>query len=484
MSVWYCCQTCLLQDFELHKTVCFALPWPNKAIELAVLNYTSPETRSLTLLLQHRGQYNFVQYPSESVQVLELHSQEYVTTRIPLNPETTSWSLSSAKDILLTGNVPALQAQPNYIIWSCNQPYKEHGSSVRLNKLTEGIFKWYKQMVSTIQPACIMGLGDVMYTDGISMLDWQKRIARQTADWHTQANVPRRFRQLMAECYQRHWSFPDFANVLLNYPHLFTFDDHEFRDGWGSEDVDQQDQLLGTTARSVAEDIILGGGPRVCIGRECDAHQSFIHGDVGVWIFDTRTSRHYGKSIISEQQLEDFAKFLRDFKGKFLMLSITVPLLYLREHFVMKAAEANDTLQDLFGFRDDARDSWRAGRNVPYLQKLIELLLAFNQNAPDVPIVVVSGDIHVGNAFTFQPKGFSKPLWQITSSALTTRAHLIAPLRAIITLPKHSVDSLLGPVERIWEDITDPNFLHCQLVDNKLVFTLHTYGGQKLVITV
>ena len=472
----------------MHKTVCFSLPWPNKALDLAVLNYATPTQRSITLLLQHRGSYMLYQFAGAEVLAkdeLELRSQEYVTARVQLNPATLSWILTSRGLVLLQGDVPPLQEQPNYLIWSCNQPFRESYGKVQPHKLALGIFKWYKQLAEQIRPACIMGLGDVMYTDGISLLNWQSRIAYQTKDWHTQENVPRRMRQFQAECYQRHWSFPDFASVLSAYPHVFTYDDHEFRDGWGSEKVDEKDSLLGNAARSVAEDIILGGGPRVCLGRGCDAHQSFVHGDLATWIFDTRTSRHYGKSIISEQQLQDFEKFLRTCTSKFLLLSITVPLLYLRESVVMAAAESSDVIQDLLGFRDDARDCWRAGQNVPYLQKLIELLRAFHQQNPTVPIVVVSGDIHVANAFTFQPAGFSRPLWQITSSALTTRAHLVEPLRVIITLPQHSVDSLLGPVERIWSDVTEPNVLHCQLVEGELCFTLKTLSGtEKPVITV
>jgi PhoD-like phosphatase len=455
------------------------LPWPNAGMDLAVLNFTSPVERSLTLLLLHRGTYALAQFNETGLlaeEMLVLSSQEYVSARRPLLRETTRWTLSKNDTLLLRGTVPVLQEQPNYILWSCNQPYAEHLNKAVLHKLTLPIFKWYDNLVQQLNPNCIMGLGDVMYTDGISLLDWQKRISSETSDWHIRAQ--RRMRQLFAEGYQRHWSFPEFARVLRNYPHVFTYDDHEFRDGWGSEYSDAKDAVLGDTSRAVAEDIILGGGPRVCTGPSCDAHQSFVHGDLAVWIFDTRTSRHYGKSIISKQQLEDFQRFLEDFNSRFLLISITVPLLYLRENVVMAAAEAGDAAQDLFGFRDDARDCWRAGRNAPYLQSLIELVREFHQQHPAVPIAFVSGDIHLANAFTFQPVGFSRPLWQITSSALTTRSHLAEPLRSLLGLPRHSEDTLLGPVKRVWDDVTEPNVLHCQLVDGELCFALKTLSGK------
>ncbi|MFO7590046.1 MAG: hypothetical protein R6X23_04005, partial [Acidimicrobiia bacterium] len=74
--------------------------------------------------------------------------------------------------------------------------------------------------------------------------------------------------------------------------------------------------------------------------------------------------------------------------------------------------------------RDDVRDSWHSPGNRRQLSRLIDILCTLHQARPDIEIINLSGDIHTSNAFTAQPKGFAKPIYQVTSSALTNRPHL------------------------------------------------------------
>ena len=72
--------------------------------------------------------------------------------------------------------------------------------------------------------------------------------------------------------------------------------------------------------------------------------------------------------------------------------------------------------------RDDIRVSWHPKGNRAQLKDLIAVLRKLHRRRPDIDIVNLSGDIRVANAFSFQPLGFTKALYQFfMSSALTNR---------------------------------------------------------------
>jgi len=74
-------------------------------------------------------------------------------------------------------------------------------------------------------------------------------------------------------------------------------------------------------------------------------------------------------------------------------------------------------------------------------------------------VVNVSGDIHVSNAFQMWPIGFPRPIYQVTTSAITNRGHLSPLLSEIMTLSTIDFLPKVGLVRKLWSEINDPNVL-------------------------
>ena len=127
------------------------------------------------------------------------------------------------------------------------------------------------------------------------------------------------------------------------------------------------------------------------------------------------------------------------------------------------------------GIRDDLRDSWHSKGNREGLKRLIGILRKLHWRRPDLDIVNVSGDIHVANAFSFQPFGFTKCLYQFTSSALSNREHPPAAVAALVDLGSTTFTEVLGFVTRIWDSFEDPNIMTLEPIGDVLRVTLRVY---------
>ena len=266
------------------------------------------------------------------------------------------------------------------------------------------------------------------------------------------------------------------------------WDDHEIRDGWGSEDEDFAggNPLVFEVARDVADEYILNNGPRVRLpsaGERPDAHQAYVAGTVAAFIFDGRSSRRYsdpGGRVISDEQFADFEAFCaaiaRDRRVKFLVMGTAVPFINLKDFVDELGSQAPKALTDLMaGIRDDLRDSWHSKGNREGLKRLIGILRKLHWRRPDLDIVNVSGDIHVANAFSFQPFGFTKCLYQFTSSALSNREHPPAAVAALVDLGTATFTEVLGFVTRIWDSLEDPNLMTLEPRGEVLRVTLRVY---------
>ena len=86
--------------------------------------------------------------------------------------------------------------------------------------------------------------------------------------------------------------------------------------------------------------------------------------------------------------------------------------------------------------------------------------------------------LHVANAFSFQPPGFFKALYQFTSSAVTNRDHApeaVTAVTALVDLGSNTIIEAFGLVTRIWDRIVDPNLMTRAPRGDVLRVTLHAY---------
>lgn len=359
-----------------------------------------------------------------------------------------------------------------FIMWSCNQPFDtaENGELV-LQKTTEPVVQWYHNQVTEFDPDLIWILGDAAYADGTDASNFIDSYYGQVG-WASDPYAIEALRRSYRNMYRAHWSFTPMQRIMGSYPHACVWDDHEIRDGWGSEDadLDGHNAIIYKIARSVADEYLLNNGPRVrspAQEPDADAHQAYFAGNIAGFIFDGRSSRRYhGQQghVVSEQQFKDFETFCDQVaergEVKFLVMGCGVPFINLRDFAEELGAKASKELTDLaMGIRDDVRDSWHSPGNKAALKKLINVLRKLHYRRGDIEIVNLSGDIHVANAFTFQPMGFRKALYQITSSALTNRQHMPDIASDLLAIGTEAFSDTLGVITRVWQEVSDPNLL-------------------------
>lgn len=153
-----------------------------------------------------------------------------------------------------------------------------------------------------------------------------------------------------------------------------------------------------------------------------------------------------------------------------------VPFINLKDFVEILGSKAPKALTDMMaGIRDDVRDSWHSPGNKAALKRLITVLRKLHYRRSDIDIINISGDIHVANAFTFQPIGFRKALYQVTSSALTNRQHLADIGSALLSVGTEAHSDVLGIITRLWEEVTDPNMLVISNHGENLRFELKVY---------
>jgi hypothetical protein len=366
------------------------------------------------------------------------------------------------------------------MVWSCHQPFITENGRALLDPHTKTIMPWYRTLLDEFQPHVIWGLGDTAYADGTEATNFADQVYNHEG-WQLDVGKREWLRDAYRRMYRYHWSFEEMQEAMRRYPHILMWDDHEIHDGWGSEEEDWKDDNVAMfrIAREAAEEYVLNAGPRM---RDSgDAHQAYIVGPQASFIFDTRSSRNYadpdGKRILSDSQLADFRLFneivAANRSVRFYFLGNTVPFVYIEDLIEAIGSRAPKVLTDpIAGVRDDLRDSWASPGNREALRQLLNAIRELLWRRPDLHIVNVSGDIHVSNAFEIWPPGFIRPIYQVTSSAITNRSHLPDLASEIMTLDEIVVLEELGLVRRLWAELADPNVLCITTKPDRATLTL------------
>ncbi|WP_439182720.1 alkaline phosphatase D family protein [Carboxylicivirga taeanensis] len=376
------------------------------------------------------------------------------------------------------------------VVWSCNQPFETNANGEAiLHAHAEAIFDWYARQVSNFKPDVIWGLGDTGYSDGTEATDFINQYYNNPQVLNSSVgkeSLLKAYRRM----YKGHWSFRPLQEVMRNFPHITVWDDHEIRDGWGSEsnDFEKSNTVIFQQARKVAGEFILNNGPRVVPDSDSgdapnDAHQAYVEGNIASFVFDGRSSRKYSDpngQVVSASQLEDFRVFCQlvaqTMEVKFLLMGSAVPFINLKDFIERLGANTPDFVNELVAeIRDDVRDSWHSPGNINQLKKMISIIRQLHRNRPDINIVNISGDIHVANLFSFQPLGFTRALYQVTTSALTNREHPSELLNDLLQVGTEAWSEALGLITRIWPTVSEPNILKIEPVGQDLQLSLKVF---------
>ncbi len=431
-------------------------------------------------------------------------------------------------------------------VWSCHQPYASENGSAIVKPESEKILAWYQKGMEQFSPHMVWMMGVSVSFDGTGALDFVEQVY-DPKGWHDNWGMRKDLLSLYRLNYRYHWGFKPMQAVMRRFPHLGMWDDHEIRDGYGSEESDFRDcnQAIKQIASQAAEEYLFQYSPKLrsesTRNSAVDNHQAYINSSIAAFVFDGRNSRNYGEDmpipsevpllasalaglllgaiggvagaaagtvagavagaqlsaeivdvyrwhnpgeVVSELQLKDFERFCHHLKSqpqvKYLVLGNSVPFIYILDFVESIAAESaiagTETGKNM---RDDIRDSWHSPANRRQLSKLIDILRDLHHARNDMEFINISGDIHISNAFVFQPDGFNKSLFQVTSSALTndppSEEGLLNLLSVDGPLSYNAKSDLFGKMERLWHEGKKQNFLTINANMYAIELHLHTY---------
>lgn len=589
-----------------------AIKYPNRITDIAVLGRLRDWHRSFLLRPKYGGRFIFLMYPKnnlaqETIIIKKFHLQAFNSSPILINitvphhlrffdiwewrviktdganeDENSFDELDSIaiSDGMLTGRSSselAMQAmEKNSLItlifqiraiisgevvfeeerssgeakiaaWSCHQPYASEKGKAIVKPENKKILNWYRKRIEDFSPHMVWMLGDSVYSDGTGALDFVKQVYDQKG-WQDNWAMRKDLLSLYRLNYRYHWSFEPLQAVMRRFPHLGMWDDHEIRDGYGSDEKDFKacNIAIKQIASQAAEEFLFQYSPKLrsesTRNSAVDNHQAYVNKTIAAFIFDGRNSRNYGEDmpvpsevsilastlaglllgaftggvpggvagalggaaigtklsaeiidvyrwhnpgeVISDLQLKDFERFCHHVKSqyivKYIILGNCVPFIYILD-FVESIAAESAILATETGkaMRDDIRDSWHSPANRRQLAKLIDILRDLHHARNDLEFINISGDIHISNAFCFQPDGFNKPLYQVTSSALTndppSEEGLLNLLSEDGPLSINAKSDIFGHIERLWHVGDTQNFLAINATLNEIELHLHIY---------
>ncbi len=332
--------------------------------------------------------------------------------------------------------IPALGDLPRFAFFSCN------GSSDPPGRLGSDPFALWPQLMGCHRRArtaptrdqpggfhLLVGGGDQVYADSLwysapvlkPLLDrsMRERARASLPDGGADALV-----RAFVELYCTRWSEPGFASVLARIPGVFTWDDHDIVDGWGSYEAEIQDspvfQALFRAARTAFLTFQLGGLDRP--GAAGDFHfqaRSYSGTDraLDFLVLDVRSERTRERVMSNAQwdALKDALATHEQRQGprRHLIVVSTVPLVHVRYGLAERAAGLWPGDQEL---EDDLIDQWESPRHRGERDRLVMTLLEHAARA-NCKVTVLSGDVHVAARGRILS---SRPDHRVTGSEVAT----------------------------------------------------------------
>jgi alkaline phosphatase D len=306
-------------------------------------------------------------------------------------------------------------------LWSCHQPFATDGSvvadSARMLRLMPKILR--DNDVKFILPC-----GDQIYADdpeGLKITDNQY-LVRQSVPLQTKIEEcnERQIRSIYNTRYRTFWSSLPLRDMYANYPNYPTLDDHEIRGDWGSK----REHALAPAALKLK-----AGALRAYFDYQAKSvlppkanlnsfHYDFSYGNIGVFVMDIRSQRAVDTRtpLFGDVQLNDFRQFLHNNAAKKVLLIVaSVPVVHLGRLLTDVGVSIINPVTRL---DIDFPDHWSYSKNIPARDAFLTLLHAHQQAHPKQRIAILSGDVHIGNAFGVQWEN-GRRLYQFTASPLS-----------------------------------------------------------------
>lgn len=311
------------------------------------------------------------------------------------------------------------QGRFSFLAYSCNEPFNsEYGGGI----LARDLSLWLRMDARATgensrgqlpeRPQFVLGVGDQIYVDPDP--DAEQPLAFFKGDRSNQFLVhPDRGSLYSAfdVVYRYNFSLPPLAQAFSKLPSFMMWDDHEIRDGWGSQgdELSQPMSDYFEIARHafIAHQLLRSYAPATIDQRAYDAllagrqplHFSFSHGDrTHVLMLDSRSTRGPNSSIIDGialQAVQDWLARGRKGQGDLYVLTVGLPLFPSR----------NITSAGRHNIDDDLRDSWDSDQNAPSRASLLSMLASHFEADITDRLLVLSGDVHYSSLYFLSLNG-------------------------------------------------------------------------------
>ena len=329
--------------------------------------------------------------------------------------------------------IPATGELPRFAFFSCNgvsdEKYWRH---------LESPYACWKDLRAQHDGQglhLLIGGGDQLYCDSLFESNFYLREDFKHWSRHDKVNrpVPSTFAQQMRVEYirlylQRWGQQSGIGHGLARIPGLFTWDDHDIFDGWGSLGELQKSPhyiAMYQAARETFAAFQLGMTPPQAGHFFQRADFQGAETDLTVLMLDSRSDRTMS-TILSDQQWAHLDQTLVNIAASRAAPARKLHVVVVSSVPVVNMAFGSGTeaAAGILGLKDDLIDQWESGHHRGERARLLMTLL---DAVPDArcAVTVLAGDIHVGSRARIRSRnprqmlsGKETVIEQVTSSAI------------------------------------------------------------------
>lgn len=303
---------------------------------------------------------------------------------------------------------------------SCHQPFDEEGA---VQPGARQMLRAARTILEQHEARLLFTTGDQIYSDyprscNLMDPDYFRNVGPEERKDLFRCSAEE-IRRLYQQRYRIFWSLDEWRELLARGPALPAIDDHEIVDNWGSGSTHStadwqrvKEGALGAYADYQARGVAGDRTP----GEEAFDY-SVSWGPVSFYVMDLRSHRQIGKEgrLIGESQKRRLERFLAETDpNEVVALVLTVPLVDLPRPL-------SQPLARILPFGDDLSDRWSTRSHRKDYDWFLRTLFAHRLERPEQPIVLLSGDLHVGYAHRIDWDADVAPVYQLVSSPITHR---------------------------------------------------------------
>jgi alkaline phosphatase D len=315
----------------------------------------------------------------------------------------------------LSGRLAPLPGAPASLAFgfgSCHMPYHRREDGSRALHAGTRIYPAMHADLERAGARLLLLTGDQIYADHPA--------APNIAELLPGAGVPSMDAAVTAyrSLYHAFFGEPGVRTLRERFSTLYTWDDHEIVNDWGSRpEVTERDRVLFTAASRVYAEYQHQRNPG---GGTGPPPYHFIHqfGDIGFLALDLRGARdHEHGRLLGKTQwraVQDYLAGAEAAAVRTLFVVAGVPVAHVSRWFTLAFEHAP------LHMAQSVRDRWSSSAFIHSRDELLDALFEWRSGAPHRQVIILSGDVHAAAAFRIRDRAGRGLIHQFTSSPLTT----------------------------------------------------------------